>query len=241
VSHETGLCAIHHAGQNGHVDAIKYLCEGANCDVNIRTTDNVTTLMLACRGGHLDAIRCLYGLGADLLATNRGGMTAAHFAAQEDRHEALALLMELFIEYRKKLIDLQAAAPTKSAATMDAEEEEAEAVKKAAEKTKLLSEPGKRDATHGTVQQVIDMASNNGTRPLHLAAEANCIQTVQYLLSQQCDVHAKDVNGDTPLHKAGRKQNFVVFRMLVAAGGNEHALNSQRESARKLLYDDVTY
>ena len=84
---------------------------------------------------------------------------------------------------------------------------------------------------------IIDIASRNGTRPLHIAATFNALRTVNFLASHGADIEAVDSAGETPLHKAARRSNFDVYRALVARGAKEHVRNMSRETPKELLAD----
>jgi len=92
-----------------------------------------------------------------------------------------------------------------------------------------------------TPMSLLVATSNDTLTPLHLAAEFASINCCKYLLEQGVPHSPLDSMGETPLHKAGRKQNFTVYRMLVAAGANEHQKNNLKETPKNLLYDATNY
>ena len=65
----------------GHDHIVSQLCENG-CDPDIETGDKMTAMMYAAKEGKCSTIQLLWDLKAKLLKSNRGGMTAAHFAAQ---------------------------------------------------------------------------------------------------------------------------------------------------------------
>lgn len=104
----------------------------------------------------------------------------------------------------------------------------------------------KRDATVEEIERVplfaiFDIASLNGSRPLHLAATSNCIEAATYLVSRGVPVDAQDNNGDTALHRAARRSHFGMYQVLVELGADEDKLNHLRESPASLLHDAVRY
>ena len=77
------------AAQNGHVEAIRLLCE-LGADVNTPTNKGVTPVHAAAQQGHIDvvavnghveAIRALCKLGADFSTPNKDGITPVSMAA----------------------------------------------------------------------------------------------------------------------------------------------------------------
>lgn len=104
----------------------------------------------------------------------------------------------------------------------------------------------KKDATVEEIESVplfaiFDIASLNGSRPLHLAATSNCIEAATYLISRGVPVDAQDNNGDTALHRAARRSHFGMYQVLVELGADEDKLNHLRESPASLLHDAVRY
>lgn len=91
-----------------------------------------------------------------------------------------------------------------------------------------------------TVLQLIDSASNNGYRPLHLAAETNSFEALRTLVELGANINSKDNTSaaDTPLHKAARLQFRHIYKYLVDHGADEYALNKLRESSIRMIKDD---
>ncbi len=57
-----GYCPIHYAAQRGKNDAIQMLVD-AGCDVNVKSIDGSTALMMATKDNHLSTMRLLLCLG----------------------------------------------------------------------------------------------------------------------------------------------------------------------------------
>jgi ankyrin repeat protein len=57
----------------------------------------------------------------------------------------------------------------------------------------------------------------DGQLPLHVAAIWNQLVSVKFFLASDCDVNARDLEGDTPLHHAVRSHNIEIVRLLAAA------------------------
>jgi ankyrin repeat protein len=61
---------------------------------------------------------------------------------------------------------------------------------------------------------------NKGITPLHIAARYGLIEYARSLIENQADVHARDVDGETPLWWAAGGGHGALIRMLVAAGAD---------------------
>jgi ankyrin repeat protein len=70
----------------------KALADGA--DVNSRTRDQATLLIIASLGGQLAITELLLGKGADVMARNSGGFTPLHAAAFSGSRPIATLLLE---------------------------------------------------------------------------------------------------------------------------------------------------
>ena len=92
-----------------------------------------------------------------------------------------------------------------------------------------------------TPMSMLIVTSNDMLTPLHLAAEFGSINCCKYLIEQGVPHSPVDNGGETPLHKAGRKQNYTVYRMLQAAGANENQRNKLKETPKNLLHDITNY
>ena len=79
---ESGLTALHHAADCGHLHIVQYLVDhGANINQGIKYNDGVTPLYMACRRGHLSVTELLLGRGADPTITSSEGATTLMIAS----------------------------------------------------------------------------------------------------------------------------------------------------------------
>lgn len=77
-----------------------------------------------------------------------------------------------------------------------------------------------------TVPKCVDSAMYQGLRPLHLAAMLPNVETLQYLLVQGADVHAKDEAGHAPIHYAAALGIPSSIRLLLAHGAPVDSLGA---------------
>ena len=65
----------------------------------------------------------------------------------------------------------------------------------------------------------INAVNNNGTTPLHIAAQNGRVDVVDVLLQNRADTNAKQIDGATPLCTAVRSGHFDVV-YAIASGTN---------------------
>ena len=68
------------------------------------------------------------------------------------------------------------------------------------------------------------MRKKSGETPLHKAVEEGNLESIRALIEAGADVHAKDEDGQTPLHQRG---NAEAVRVLIAAGADVHAKDNE--------------
>jgi hypothetical protein len=79
------MCAFY-----GHLDCLMALAACRSTNVNACRPNGETALFDACREGHMSCVRSLVTSGADILARNSDGLTAADVACEE----VIALYLE---------------------------------------------------------------------------------------------------------------------------------------------------
>lgn len=286
---KSSVCPIHYAAERGHDHVVSMLVENG-CEVDIETGDKMTALMYAAKEGKCSTIQLLWDLRANLLKKNRAGMTAAHFAAQGNHHEAMDLLVKLSSMDRLRDIevakanDLKRLADSTSAGNDDQSvASSVQTTERSRQKKKKPSEDPALNAMLGfhvptlddfddddfddeesgkskkkrkqkervkTLEEVlavpatvvVDSPSNNGMRPLHMAALSNSLDCVRFLISVQVEIEAKDKVGETALHKAAQKSYFAIYNMMVKDGNaDENSVNVARQTPAQILKDDSSF
>ena len=95
-----------------------------------------------------------------------------------------------------------------------------------------------------TLSMPITAADENGYTLLHAAASYNQMEILQFLLSNGCNVHAVDNDGDSALHYAGNAQ---TAQMLVEIGKanfqqvnqeGKTALQAKKEELEEMMQDE---
>ena len=250
---KNGICAIHYAAEKGHNHVIELLLK-KKATLEVKSSMGCTAVMMAAKEGHVHTIEYLASLGSDLFETNNAGSSAAHFACQGDHIRALRAIVGCFtkmkvmaeerIEFLKQAAQEVGGEGEANIASMDASTKansqansdvKATVVPDTSEEQRLI------DLVEMPVKSVVDIISRSGGKAIHMAAEFDSRECVAYLISLGVRIDCVDSIGETPLHKAARKNHFIVYDILVKAGANEHIRNLMRETPIQLLRDDTKY
>jgi ankyrin repeat protein len=194
TDHE-GSTALHCAALGGHEKTVAFLLkEGAQ--VNSRTAYGRTSLMLACKKGHLGVVRVLlHHMGAQALQqTDDKGRTALHWAALWGHGEIVALLLEQGAQANGR--DASGETPI-----MLACKEGHLAVVEM-----LLRHVG---------GQALQQTDDKGRTALHWASLCGHGEVVAFLLGQGAEIMSRDTLGRNPLMYGCSKGHLGVVRMLL--------------------------
>ena len=81
--------------------------------------------------------------------------------------------------------------------------------------------------------------SKEGQTPLMIAIDYSFSQeTIQKLIDLGCDVNAKDVDGNTPMHTAAYTENFEAFKCLLDNGADPLIKDNEGLSVKELCLDE---
>lgn len=168
----------------------------------------------AARNGDLNQIEKLIAQGADVNAPGPDGEAPLTIAALQGQREMVALLLkrgaELQLRNKGGLTPLHAAAYS-----------------------------GHREVVEFLISKganLNDADNHYGVSPLHLAAEENRTAVVQLLLAKGANAETKEVNGYTPISRAGFREHWEVARLLIKHG----AACQPAEKVGDWLYGECT-
>jgi len=80
-------------------------------------------------------------------------------------------------------------------------------------------------------KELINMKSEKGQTPLHLAAQNGSQEIVDFLISQGADINAKDSEGNTPLITALTLKKTNTAKFLLSKGADVKIKNAQNQPA----------
>eukprot|EP00094_Tigriopus_californicus_P011802 TCALIF_11400-PA protein Name:"Similar to Tnks Tankyrase-1 (Mus musculus)" AED:0.04 eAED:0.04 QI:0/0.85/0.75/0.87/0.71/0.5/8/1134/1190 len=189
------LTPLHLAADKSHYEIMDILLKNGS-KVNALDSHGQTSLHRCAREGNIQACRILLSFGADPAIVSLQGYTAAQLATDPTR----TLLTE--------------DPPSNGAVGADVEYQLLEAAKAGdLELVKRIVE------SHPHIVNCRDLDGRHST-PLHFAAGYNRVGVVEFLLSNQADVHAKDKGGLVPLHNACSYGHYEVTELLVKHGAS---------------------
>jgi ankyrin repeat protein len=88
---QPGWTALHYCAASGKADMCQLLLD-RDADIDARSPNGTTPLMMAVREGHFDVVKLLIWEVADVNARNSDGATALKWAIRSDRDDMVKLL-----------------------------------------------------------------------------------------------------------------------------------------------------
>lgn len=103
VTNELKENILHAIVYSGDIDRLNYIMrQGYNLDINDRTVDGATPLLISIALGKSDMARVLINNGSDVNIPDNEGLTPLHIACQEGDIELVSLLIEKGADIRSK-------------------------------------------------------------------------------------------------------------------------------------------
>ncbi len=203
----------------------KYAGEGFN--VNEKSRQGKTALILAASSGHAKAVEALIGLGADVQAQDKNGATALILAATEGHAEVVRVLLNRGANVAAK--DHDGGTALLNAVFFGYREAAAELLKyKQGIEAIDLNEAVLIAAGMGHIDILKDMLQNqvnvnvigrNNRTPLMAAVKFGRVDTVRLLVDNGSDPTPKDNDGSTALivaRDAGNKEIIEIVEKALA-------------------------
>ena len=234
-----------------NIAAIRCLIE-SGADVNVKDKYGQTPLhWAAVRKDATDVAALLIENGADVNAKNYNGWTPMDLAIHWGRAEMQSLLSQhggkaaRFAQASPKPAQEDNTASARVAQTPQTPEPEAplaalrdapppsgtsteNTLRKCSQWSGQLS-ANSRLNTEGNETEILAGAKcewfNKGTH-LHIAARANDLNSVRWLIANSAEINAKDGYGLTPLHRASYKNSAEAAELLLKNGADVNAKNN---------------
>jgi len=197
-----GYTPFHKAVLNGHVPLIQLLFdEGA--DVNAKSLNNTTPLQLAFRSNRFSIAAILIRkFGADLNCIDKLGRTPLHWATFNGDMDIVSMLLVAGADVNAR--DNDGYTPLHKAVWK-----------------------GRLDCVRALLERGADLlASVKGFTPIHLAVQANDMACTLLLMRHGDNIHSKDNDGLTLLHKSIRNGNLFMTKALLDLGADLDVANS---------------
>jgi ankyrin repeat protein len=202
------------------------LAEGT--DVNAKTNDGRTALIVASYNGHLELVQALLAKGAEVNAKENDGATALIRASQQGHLEVVQALLAKGAEVNAKAYDggtalIQASQQGYREVAQALLAKGAEVNAKANDgRTALIqaSQQGHREVVQALLAKGadVDAKRNDGATALILASQNGHREVVQALLAKKAEVNAKSNDGRTALDAAKAAGHAEVRALLLQAG-----------------------
>jgi len=228
------------AAENGRIDEVRRLIVQGT-DVEWRSPEEDTPLIVATQGSHTEVCRALLGAGARINGRGQDGWTALMFAAKSSADKDGTMLSLLLNEGA----DINATGDRGTTALMLAGESghmkmchillESKANVNAKDELGTVLDRAVANKHHAMVEFLrAHFAKRSSVQGAALAyallkaAQEDRIDEVHRLISEGADVEARDIEGGTnatPLIHAARYSHVEVVRLLVQEGADVNASN----------------
>ena len=207
-----GYTALHYAVYSSDISCEILSCLiGIGADVNARTNNGVTPLMIAAEEGHINAVTSLVKCGANVHLHDKDGQRALHHAMQSPQASICEVLSCLI----KNGADVNAHTFHNETPLM------------------LASRDGHVNVVTFLIKHGadVDLQDKDGDTALHYAASSSLPEIVETLLNLGAS-HMCNHQGLTPLHQACISANIAVVEYLIQ---RPEITREQRVDALELL------
>lgn len=209
---DMGNQAIHMASKEGHDNVIETLLR-RHANVDARTNDNSTSLLLATKHGHLGAVKALLAHNANPFLPDKNGETPFQWALFKKRNEIVDLLLPAQVTFIPP-------ADASIAPTMLPLQ-----YKNNAGETILITsvKNGFQEVAKKLIQAGadIDAQTNYGDTALHWAARKGQYKMSAMLLDHGASLSILNKYNMTPFEIASENSSSFEFVMLFLKGGEE--------------------
>ncbi|XP_065826100.1 uncharacterized protein [Oscarella lobularis] len=210
IKEKNGWTALHFASFYGQTAVTEYLIEHCGVNVNEQNDNGWTSLMMACQKGHLDTVQLLVSKQCDINIREKDGWTALHVASY---HGQTAVVTEDLIDHRGVNVNEQNDVPDDWSLPMMGQEDQLETVvlrlcdinirtKDGSTALHVASSNGQTAVTEYLIDHCgvnVNEQNNDGRTSLMNACQKGHLDTVQLLVSKQCDINVRTKSGKTAL------------------------------------------
>ncbi|XP_014611333.1 PREDICTED: ankyrin repeat and death domain-containing protein 1A-like [Polistes canadensis] len=206
----TGATALHHAAVAGHPGVISAICNIPKTELNATDQKGQAPIHCACTEEHLEAVKVLIELGANINAQDNEGNTPLHVATRMRQIEMVQLLLKVGANI--DLTDQMGFTPLHLAASHGCKGI-----------LELLIQNG----------AALNKKCKNGNTALHLACQNNEVDTVEILINKGVDINSFNLRLQSSIHIAAEMGHTEICELLLASGAN---IEQKEKSGRTPLY-----
>lgn len=199
------------ASSQGDIETVRTLL-AQKANINIKTKNGTTPLMLAAMKGHVATVKLLIDNGAFVNAKNKFGVTALMYAALENRRDAVAVLLD-----RGAKINLRS--KKGKTALIFAQERQNIEIAEMLKKTKVKLES--------------EFSESGFDSNLIAAVASGHIPTVKRIISKGVDINETDEDGNTALIWAASLGQTAIVKLLLENGADVNIRNNYNDTALK--------
>ena len=220
-----GWSLLHCAAQGGNTSIINELLR-LRLDINLRSSDDITPLMVAAYSDKLDAYQLLMQNKADPYMKDNNGWSLLHCAAQGGNTNIIKTLLPFCLDINSSSSDgitplMVAAYSNKQAAYQLLMKNEANPCLKDYSGWSLLhfaAKGGNTSIIKALLQfcRDINSSSSDGITPLMIAASHDKPAAYQLLMQNKAEPSLKDYNGWSLLHFAAKGGNTSIINELLS-------------------------
>ncbi|XP_019635716.1 PREDICTED: ankyrin repeat domain-containing protein 16-like [Branchiostoma belcheri] len=236
-----GKRPLHEAAQAGQTECVRYLI-GRSVQINVLKRADWTPIMLACTKTNLTVIKLLWEAGADLTIRNKDGWNCFHIACREGDVDIVNFLLDCDCTLWDS-VSTNGRTPLHTASLhgcVGAAQVLLQRCNYAPDTPDSCGSTPFMDAVRAdnvdltqllVKQHGADVLKQDimGREPLHLAAQAGCLQAIRYLLTEHgipVDTPASG-SGLTALHFAAKEGQTDAVKLLLKCGSNVNAKDSK--------------
>ncbi|XP_056370503.1 histone-lysine N-methyltransferase EHMT2-like [Oenanthe melanoleuca] len=213
--------ALHAAAQKGHLEICHLLLQ-AGANINAVDKQCRTPLMEAVAHDQLEAARYLLRRGGCVYSKEEDSSTCLHHAAKNGNLE----MVELLLSTGQVDVNAQVSVHSVSMTPSDPQDNGGwTPIIWVAEHKHI--EVIRRLLTRGAD---VTLTDNEENICLHWASFTGSAEIAEVLLNAQCDLHAVNFHGDTPLHIAARESYHDCVSLFLSRGADPELRNKEGDS-----------